>query len=251
MALEGILHRHGGSAPVARAEVQRGMSVLEHLRDLRRVLIIVTAAWAPATVVGFFFWPHVLQLLVHQGGISSAFYPTPTGAFALALKISIYLGFILASPVIFQQVWWFVSPALHRHERRLALPLLLASIVFFGIGVGFALAMLPVFIRVLSGFAPDNLHYLPLVDEYVSFVLVLIIGFGLLFELPVVLYTLGRLRIISSSWLYSHRLYWMVGLGLLAALGTPGADPITPLFLFVPLYVFWEGTALLLRLTGR
>ncbi len=251
MSFEGILHRRGGSAPAVPAPDEARMSVLEHLRDLRRVLIIVAVAWAPATALGFVFWPRVLQFLVQQGGLSNAFYPTPTGAFALALKISVYLGFILASPVIFQQVWWFVSPALHRHERRLALPLLLASIVFFAIGVGFALAMLPLFIHVLSGFAPSNIHYLPLVDEYISFVLVLIIGFGLLFELPVVLYTLGRLRIISSTWLYGHRLYWMVGLGLLAALGTPGADPITPLFLFVPLYVFWEGTALLLRITGR
>lgn len=250
MAFEGILHRRGGASPAA-AEVPGRMSVLDHLRDLRRVLIIVVAAWAPASVLGFFLWPRVLQFLVHQGGLSTAYYPTPTGAFALALKISIYLGFIMAAPVIFQQVWWFVSPALHRHERRLALPLLLATIVFFAVGVAFALAMLPLFIHVLSGFAPATIHYLPLVDEYIGFVLVLIIGFGILFELPVVLYTLGRLRIISSRWLYANRLYWMVGLGLLAAFGTPGADPITPLFLFVPLYVFWEVTALLLKVTGR
>ncbi|MEP7105707.1 MAG: twin-arginine translocase subunit TatC [Chloroflexota bacterium] len=250
MAFAGILNRHGGSTPVAPA-AQDKMSVLEHLRDLRRVLIIISLAWAPATALGFVLWSRVLQFLVHQGGLTTAYYPTPTGAFALALKISIYLGFILASPVILQQIWWFVSPALHRNEKRLALPLLLASIVFFAIGIGFALTMLPLFIHLLSGFAPASIHYLPIIDDYVSFVLVLIIGFGILFELPVVLYTLGRLRIISSGWLYKHRLYWMVGLGLLAALGTPGADPITPLFLFVPLYVFWEGTALLLRLTGR
>jgi sec-independent protein translocase protein TatC len=66
-----------------------------------------------------------------------------------------------------------------------------------------------------------------------------------------VLYTLGRIGIISSSWLYKHRLYWIVGLGILSALGTPGADPITPLFMFIPLYVFFEATALLLKLTRR
>ena len=71
------------------------------------------------------------------------------------------------------------------------------------------------------------------------------------FELPVVLYTLGMLRIISSRWLYRHRFYWMVGLGLLANFMTPGADPLTPLLVLVPLLIFWEATALLLKLTGR
>jgi sec-independent protein translocase protein TatC len=67
----------------------------------------------------------------------------------------------------------------------------------------------------------------------------------------VVLYALGRIGIISSRWLYKNRLYWVVGLGILSALGTPGADPITPFFMFVPLYFFFEGTAFLLKASGR
>ena len=81
--------------------------------------------------------------------------------------------------------------------------------------------------------------------------LILIVCFGIVFELPVVLFTLGRIGIIDSRWLYKNRLYWLVGLGILSALGTPGADPITPLFMFVPLYLFFEASALLLKLTGR
>ncbi len=85
----------------------------------------------------------------------------------------------------------------------------------------------------------------------VGFILLITIAFGLVFELPVVLYTLGRLGIISSGWLYKNRAYWLIGLGLLANFMTPGADPLTPLLVFVPLYVFWEATTLLLKLTGR
>jgi Sec-independent protein secretion pathway component TatC len=59
------------------------------------------------------------------------------------------------------------------------------------------------------------------------------------------------MRVISSGWLYRHRFYWVIGLGILSAMATPGADPITPILMFVPLYLFWEGTALLLKLTGR
>ena len=227
------------------------MSVLGHLVALRRMLIVSIAAWGIATALGFLVWGKVLQLLIGQGGIGTVYYATPAGAFGLALKISLYLGFVIASPVIIQQVWWFVSPGLHRHERRLIAPLIGATFFFFAVGIAFAMFMLPLFLKILSGFAPTNLHFLPFVDDYINFVLVLVIGFGIVFELPVVLYTLGRIGIISSAWLYRHRLYWVIGLGVLSALGTPGADPITPIFMFVPLYIFFEGTALLLKLTGR
>ena len=227
------------------------MTVLSHLSALRRTLIVSILAWSAATALAFLVWGRVLQLLIHQGGVGAVYYTTPAGAFALALKISLYLGFVIASPVIIQQIWWFVSPGLHRHERRLIVPLIGATFFFFAVGIAFAMLMLPIFLRILSGFAPSNLHFLPFVDDYISFVLVLILGFGIVFELPVVLYALGRVGIISSSWLYTHRLYWIVGLGILSALGTPGADPITPFFMFIPLYIFFEGTALLLKLTGR
>jgi sec-independent protein translocase protein TatC len=235
----------------ARSVEDSQMTVLSHLSALRRTLIVSILAWSAATALAFLVWGRVLQLLIHQGGIGAVYYTTPAGAFTLALKISLYLGFVIASPVIIQQIWWFVSPGLHRHERRLIVPLIGATFFFFAVGIAFAMLMLPIFLRILSGFAPSNLHFLPFVDDYISFVLVLILGFGIVFELPVVLYALGRIGIISSRWLYTHRLYWIVGLGILSALGTPGADPITPFFMFIPLYIFFEGTALLLKLTGR
>lgn len=239
------LLRNGGTVDDSR------MTVLDHLQALRRVLLVSVVALAVGTGVAFLFWGRVLQFLIHQGGVGHLYYTTPAGAFTLALKISVYLGFVIASPVIIQQILWFVSPGLHSHEKKLILPLLGSTILFFLVGIVFAMVMLPTFLHVLSGFAPDNLRFLPVVDEYISFVLALVIGFGIVFELPVVLYTLGRVGIISSKWLHANRLYWICGLGILAAVGTPGADPITPLFMFVPLYVFYEGTALLLKFTGR
>src|ERR1700694_3508998 len=86
------------------------MTVLDHLSALRRTLIVSILAWSVATAVAFLVWGRVLQLLIHQGGIGAVYYTTPAGAFTLALKISLYLGFVLASPVIIQQIWWFVSP---------------------------------------------------------------------------------------------------------------------------------------------
>jgi sec-independent protein translocase protein TatC len=79
----------------------------------------------------------------------------------------------------------------------------------------------------------------------------MILGFGLVFELPVVLFVLGMMRVISSAWLYKNRAFWFLGLGILANFLTPGVDPVTPLIMFVPLYVFFEATALLLKLLKR
>jgi len=89
------------------------------------------------------------------------------------------------------------------------------------------------------------------IGELISFILVMVIGFGIVFELPVILFILGMLRIISSRWLYKNRVWWFLGLGLLANFLTPGVDPFTPLVMFIPLYVFFEGTALLLKLLKR
>ena len=227
------------------------MSLLEHLEDLRRMLIVCIVAWAATSVVGFFFWGRVIGFLIERGGIHRAVYPAPTGAFLLGVKVAIGIGFVAAFPVIVQQVWWFVSPGLHRHERRLILPLIAATTLFFLGGMAVALFSLPLFIRILSSFAPADLQYFPFIDEYVGFILVLVIGFGLVFELPVVLFVLGMIGIVKSRWLYRNRAYWIVGLALAANFLTPGADPISPLIMFIPLYIFWEGTALLLKLMGR
>ena len=97
----------------------------------------------------------------------------------------------------------------------------------------------------------NRVTYLADISQLIGFVLVMVIGFGLVFELPVVLFVLGMMRIITSKWLHKNRPFWFLGLGILANFLTPGVDPLTPLIMFVPLYVFYEGTALLLKIIGR
>ena len=227
------------------------MTILEHLGALRRVLIISMAAWLACTIVSFFFWQPLLSFLISRGNIAHLVFLTPTGGITLGLKIALVVGLILAAPVWIQQAWWFVSPGLHKSERRLVLPLVFATVVFFAIGVAFALFSLPLFMRILQGFAPKDFVYLPVGDDYLNFILFLVLGFGIVFEMPVVIFALGLLRIISSKWLYANRFYWIIGIGVLSNVMTPGVDPITPLFMWIPLYIFWELTALLLKLTGR
>jgi sec-independent protein translocase protein TatC len=169
----------------------------------------------------------------------------------LQLQVALYIGLVIAAPVVIQQIWWFVSPGLHVHERRFILPLIVATIVFFAIGVAVAIFALPLYLHVLNSLAPPNTSYFADIGELVGFLLVMIIGFGIVFELPVVLFMLGMIGIISSKWLYKNRLWWFLGLGLVANFLTPGVDPFTPMIMFIPLYVFFEGTALILKLMKR
>jgi sec-independent protein translocase protein TatC len=212
------------------------MSIIEHLEALRRALIISLAAWGLTTIAAFFVSGQIVGLLVRRAGINQAVYLHPAGGVITDLVVAAYIGFIIAAPVVIQQVWWFVSPGLHKNERRLILPLIIATIVFFALGVALA---------------PPHVTYLADISELIGFILTMVIGFGLVFELPVVIFVLGMLRIISSKWLYKNRPWWFIGLALIANFLTPGVDPLTPLIMFVPLYIFYEGSSLVLKLSGR
>jgi len=227
------------------------MSVIEHLEALRRMLIISLIAWGVATIAAVFIAHYVITFVITRAGIGHAIYLQPGGGVLLQLKVALYIGLVLAAPVLIQQIWWFVSPGLHAHERRFVMPLVIATIIFFAFGVGVAMFALPIYIKILGSLAPADVSYLPDISELVSFVLIMTIGFGLVFELPVVLFVLGMVRIISSRWLYKRRTYWFLALAIVANFLTPGVDPLTPMIMFVPLYIFFEATALLLKLLGR
>jgi sec-independent protein translocase protein TatC len=227
------------------------MSVIEHLEALRRALIISLAAWVIATFASFFVASRVITYLITRAGITHAIYLQPAGGVINQLKVAMYMGIIVAAPVLIQQAWWFVSPGLHPRERRFILPLIVATVFFFAVGVAVAVFALPLYLNVLNKFSPTDVSYLPDLSAFISFVLLMVIGFGIVFELPVVLFVLGMLRIVTSKLLHRRRPYFFLTLGLVANFLTPGADPVTPLIMFVPLYLFYEGTALLLMLLGR
>jgi sec-independent protein translocase protein TatC len=246
--LDRVLQR-GPREPAPAAEKQ--MSVIEHLEALRRALIVIIIAWAVTTIAAFFVSGQIVGWLVTRTGAGHGIYLNPAGGVLTEIKVALYIGLVLAAPVVIQQAWWFVSPGLHRHERRFVLPLILATVFFFMLGVAAALYALPLYLNVLNRLSPPNVNYLPDIGELVGFILTMVIGFGLVFELPVILFVLGMMRIISSKWLYKNRPWWFLGLGLLSNFLTPGADPLTPMIMFVPLYIFYESTALVLKLSKR
>jgi sec-independent protein translocase protein TatC len=237
------------------------MTLVQHLDELRRRLIISAIAVAVGSVAGFVFYRPILDFLQepYREAVESLpntitedlIVTTPTEPFLAFLKIGLFTGLMLALPVLLYQVWRFITPGLTVRERRLAIPFVLSSLVLFAGGTVFAFAILPRGLAFLFSFGGDSLVPLLTIDRYLSFLFFLILAFGLSFELPLVLLFLTGIRVISSAQLRRWRRYAALGTVIFAAVATPTQDPYTMLLMWVPLYLLYEGAILVARLFKR
>ena len=234
---------------------ERRVTVVEHLQDLRRVLIVSLSAWAAATVVAAVFnhfvlgvleYPLTSLLAKHNHLISRPIITSPTELVTIPVEVAMVGGLVLALPVILWQVWTFVSPGRRRVERRFALPFVASALVLFGAGACLAYFLMPLWLNLLTSIVGSNAIFFPDLNQYLSFLTLLIVAFGVTFELPVVIVLLGLLGVISSGWLRRRRKLAWGGLVLGAELVTPGVDPFTPLFLAIPLVALFELSILVL-----
>jgi sec-independent protein translocase protein TatC len=237
-------------------EDERRMTIIEHLEELRRVLIISLIAWAVATALGFLISGWVLSLILgpikHVIGAGKPLYFTgPVDKFFLYFKVGLFTGFILASPVILWQVWTFVAPGLHRNERRFALGFVGSAVLLFAMGIGFAFFAMPIALRFLIGIGTPDIQYLPIAGSYINFVLILILIFGITFELPLAMTMLGLAGIVSRQFLSHNRFKFWIGIFVGANMVTPGVDPFTPALLTLPLIVLFEVGILVIRALRR
>lgn len=237
------------------------MTLVQHLEELRRRLIISAAAVAVGSVAGFLLYRPVLDFLQqpYQEAVASLpdtiteklIVTTPTEPFLAFLKIGLFVGLLLALPVILYQLWRFITPGLTARERRMGIPFVLASLVLFAGGAVFAFAIVPRGLAFLFSFGGDNLVPLLTIDRYLSFLFFLVLAFGLSFELPLLLLFLTGVGVISSAQLRSWRRYALIGTVVFAAVATPTQDPYTMLLMAVPIYLLYEGAILIARLFKR
>ena len=170
-----------------------------------------------------------------------------TGTFLVPLKVTLMAAFLLALPYVLWQAWMFVAPGLYHHEKRLVLPVLVSSFLFFLVGMSFAyFFVFPIAFGFFAGYAPAGVQMMTDIDKYLSFVLTMFIAFGLTFETPVVVIVLVRLRIVSLEKLRSVRPYVIVGAFVVGAVFTP-PDVISQLLLAIPLWLLFELGLLLAR----
>ena len=233
---------------------ERRMTLIQHLEELRRVLIISLGAWLIGSVIGVIGSGIVLDLLARplQYLNQTLHYFTPMGYFTIHLKVGLAVGLVLALPVVLYQVWTFVAPGLKPKERRFAAPLLVSSLVLFAAGGALAYFFLYIAVRIIGAVSHDSsLVFFPEAGAYISFVVILMLAFGITFEFPVALVPGALIGVVKSSWLRAHRTHAIFVICAVGYVVTPGVDPITPLALIIPLLLLYEVSIGVIRLMGK
>jgi sec-independent protein translocase protein TatC len=249
------------------AEPQEGpdggqMSLIEHLVELRRRILICAAAVAVTSTIMFFLFPQVLSFLEepYREVTKSARFPDgqdliaidPLQPFLVRLKVSIYGGVALALPIILWEIWRFVVPALHPKERRYALPFILSSIVLFLMGVLVAwFTITKALDFLLVTVTGGEIQPAITADKYLTLVMLMFLAFGASFLFPVLLVFLLLVGVINTAALRRSRRWAIVGITIFAAVITPSQDPISLLFMAVPMYVFYEAAIVIGRVMKR
>ncbi len=233
---------------------EKEMNLAEHLDELRRRIIVVIVSVFLFGVVSFFYSESLLNLVTApiQRSLDTLYFLTPYEAFLARIKISVLSGIILSSPIIFLELWFFVSPGLYRKEKKLVLPMVISSTVLFLLGVLFAHFMvIPFALQFFMGFQTYSLLPLISLGSYLSFFLSFVLVFGLAFNLPVLLIGLVALKVIGASFLVSQRKLVIVLIFILAAVLTPTADIFTQCILALPLWLLFEGSILIARVIEK
>ena len=163
-----------------------------------------------------------------------------TGTFLVPLKVTLMAAFLIALPYVLYQMWAFVAPGLYHHEKRLALPVIFSSVIFFALGMAFAyFIVFPIAFGFFAGYTPTGVQMMTDIDKYLSFVLTMFVAFGITFEVPVVVVVLVRLGVVSLEKLRSIRGYVIVGAFIVGAIFTP-PDVLSQVMLAVPLWLLYE-----------
>ena len=237
---------------------QRGtMPLIEHFRELRRRFFRAAVGIVVGGSLGWFFYDRIVQKLSEPicklnlralgslKGCGTLYVNGVLGPLNLKISVAIFVGVIISSPFWIYQLWAFVSPALKRKERRYSLLFIFLATPFFTLGVWFAYWLLPIAIQQIMGLTPNTLSNLIRFDEYLVFVLKLLVVFGIAFELPVFLFALNLMSILSGRAMLRPWRYVVFGITLFAAVFVPTGDPFTMLFLAIPMWAFYFGAALL------
>jgi sec-independent protein translocase protein TatC len=250
--------REGPGRGAARGDDGGRMSLVEHLRELRSRLAKSLLALAVCVLVAFVAWEPVYDFL------RAPYCATSVGErncnlfalgifdqFKVRLRVAFLAGVVASSPVWLYQLGAFITPALHRKEKRYAAGFLAASLVLFAVGTVFAYLTISRGLDFLLKIGGGDITTLVSVQSYLSFVTLALIAFGIAFEFPVVVTFLNLVGVFPAARMRAWRRGMVVGIFAVAALITPSQDPFTFVIMAVPLYVLYEGCILLARARER
>jgi sec-independent protein translocase protein TatC len=222
---------------------QKALTLFDHLDELRKRLILSLAAVGLGAAAGYFASDNILEVLTAplRNANEPLYFFSPADAFIVKLKIALLSGLVLASPIVISQIWLFVSPALHNNERRAIFPLIAITSVLFLTGAAFSfLVVMPMALNFFIGMQTEFLRPMISVTEYVGFLSMMTLAFGIAFNLPVFVMAFVLTGVWDSKGLARYQKHAIVLIFILAAVLTPGPDIASQFFLAVPLVVLFE-----------
>lgn len=233
------------------------MTYLQHLEELRKRILFAILGVLGTTVFSFIFADKLFRILVSpllqampEGNKKLIFTNLPE-AFIAYLKVALVSGVFIASPFVLYQIWKFISPGLYEHEKRYAFPFVFFSSFFFVLGGFFCFTeVFPLGFKFFLSFTNDYIEALPKMSEYISFSLKLLLVFGLIFQLPILIYFLAKIGVVNSNMLRKNRKYAILIVFIVAAILTP-PDVITQLMLALPLIILFELSIIIAKVVDR
>jgi sec-independent protein translocase protein TatC len=242
----------------------RELSLIEHLDELRRRLFVAAIAVAATTAVSFAAATQIIKVLLIPA--SCQFIPTfvcdpsgpqrlialsPTENFTTYMRVSLFAGVAFAMPVILYEIYAYIDPALLSNERRFVRLMGLPVIGLFVLGMAFCyFLLLPNAIKFLVNFGSEVIDNQLRASDYLSFVTTFILGMGIVFEVPVIIYALVRVHVVQRSWLARQRRYVFLLSFVIGAIITPTPDPFNQTLVSIPMYLLFELGLLLARFAG-
>ena len=227
------------------------MPLLDHLRELRKRVLRSAIAVLIAFGGGWYFYNPIISTLAkpvcdlkaaQEAGSAScgALYISGVlGPLDLQIKVALLAGIIVSAPFWLYQLWAFIAPALHRKEKRTSVLFVAAATPFFALGAALGYFILPVAIKALFGFTPESISNLVRFDDYLDFVLRLILLVGLAFELPIFLLTFNLIGFLRGKTILRPWRGWVFGIFLMVAAFSPTADPLSMVLLAAPLIALY------------
>jgi sec-independent protein translocase protein TatC len=228
------------------------MSIIGHLEELRKRIIISLVAICVGVIICFVFKGRLLELLTAPLGDKKLITLSPTESLMTVFKVSGYAGMIIASPVIIYQIWAFVAPGLKAKEKRVVFLATFFTSILFLAGVAFAWALvLPKTLNILLSYEDTVFNQQVQASKYFSFVAMFMLGFGIIFELPAMILTLVRMGIVDRDFLKKQRKYAILIGAVVSAVLTPGQDVFSMLAMAIPFVVLYELSLFLSRFIKR
>lgn len=227
------------------------MPLLEHLRELRRRVVRSAIVILIGSGIGWYLYNPIITSLArpvcdlakaqatNATHCGSLYINGVLGPLNLQIKVAILTGLIITGPLWLYQLWAFIAPGLHRKEKRNSVLFLVAATPFFAAGAMMGYLILPLAIKVLFGFTPHSLANLVKFDDYLDFVMRIILLFGLAFELPIFLVGLNLIGLLSGKAILRPWRLWVFGITVFVAGFTPTGDPLTMTLLALPLCIFY------------